>query len=285
RLVGVSTVAGNVPDHVATANTLSVLAWLGAEPVPVHRGASRPLALPYYDAVQVHGGNGLGGAELGGSAAKEARTNGVQAILDAAEAHDGLLVLAALGPLTNLAMALSIRPGLVDQVQKLTLMCGAFTIPGNVTQHAEYNAFADPDAASQVMGARWNELLVVGLDVTHQTIFARDQWDALEEDGSASAELVRRITERTFKERGVDALYLHDPLAVAVALDDSLLRTEQQAVSVNTAGDDHRGKTTLAGNGAARIALQVDAERFERWCAELLDLPASGKREPRDRIE
>ncbi|MDQ4045719.1 MAG: nucleoside hydrolase, partial [Chloroflexota bacterium] len=126
RVIGVSTVAGNVPVHLATANTLSVLSWLGTPAIPVHRGASRPLALPFRDAVHVHGTNGLGGAELAGSVTEESRTNGVQAILDAAEAHEGQLVLAALGPLTNLAMALNIRPKLVYQVRKLAVMCGAF---------------------------------------------------------------------------------------------------------------------------------------------------------------
>lgn len=285
RLVGVSTVAGNVPiDHV-TRNSLSVLSWVGAESVPVHRGASRPLALPYYDAAHVHGSNGLGGAEFGGSRAPEARLNGMQAILDAADLYQGQLVLVALGPITNVAMALNIRPRLVEQVRRLVIMGGAFRTGGNVTQDAEYNVYADPHAAQQVIDGGWSELVVVGLDVTHLATVTRSQWEGLEEGGSRTAELLRRVTERTFTERGMDGIYLHDPLAVAVALDDSLVETESHAVKVELADDELRGKVTLAGKGSARVALGIDAARFERWFAELLELPARSTEETPDRVE
>jgi purine nucleosidase len=273
RLVGVSAVAGNVPIDDSTRNSRSVLSWLGAESVPVHRGASRPLAVPYRDAAHVHGDNGLGGADLGESRAPESQVNGVQAILDAAKRYKGELVVAAVGPLTNLAMAISLVPDLVTMVRRVVVMSGAFCVPGNVTPRAEFNAFADPHAAQQVMSAKWNELVAVGLDVTHQTAISRTQWKALDANGSASADLVRRITGRTFTERGMKGLFLHDPLAVAVALDASLVTTEPRDIVVQTDGDE-RGNTTPVSGGNVRVAFAVDAERFESQFSQLLKLPA-----------
>ncbi len=272
RLVGVTTVAGNVAIDASTRNSRSVLSWLGAEAVPVHRGASRPLAVPHKDAAHVHGKNGLGGADLGESRALESRVNGVQAILDAAEHHQGELVIAAVGPLTNLAIALSIFPDLVASVRRLVIMSGAFFVPGNVTPHAEFNVFADPHAAHQVLSAKWNDLVAVGLDVTHQTAISRSQWEILGPRDGACADLVRRITSRTFTEREMDGFYLHDPLAVAVALDESLATTESHRIDVTT-DDDKRGKTTPVSSGETRVVTAVDAERFEARFSRLLNLP------------
>lgn len=284
NLVGVSTVAGNVPIDFATDNTRGVLAHVGADEVPVHRGASRPLAVAYHDAAHVHGANGLGGADIGERRASESDVNGVQAILDAAERHSGELVLVALGPLTNVAIALSLRPALARQIGRLVIMSGAFRVPGNVTTHAEFNAFADPHAAQQVMAIDWPELVAVGIDVTHQTVVSRDQWEQIGEGASATAEMLRQIAARTFTERGMDGFYLHDPLAVAVALDPSLVATESMAIDVSL-DEARRGKTTPVGSGAVRVATGVDVARFDRLFANLMEIPAREREIVADRSE
>ena len=285
RMVGVTTVAGNVPIEFGTRNSLDVLSWLGAESVPVHRGAFRPLAVPYLDAAHVHGENGLGGATLPESRAHLSSVNGVQAILDAADRFSGELVIAALGPLTNIAIALSLRPELVGQVRRLVIMSGAFHTGGNVTPHAEFNAFADPHAAQQVMDASWNEQIAVGLDVTHRTIVARDQWEQLGEGGEPPVELVRQIAARTFTERQMDGFYLHDPLAVAVAIDPSLVSLESARVEVDFDAE-HRGRTRPADtSGGVRVAVDVDAERFETRFAEALGIPTRSGRIESSRSE
>lgn len=261
NLVGVSTVAGNVSIDLATENSLRVLSWMGAESVPVHRGASRPLVVDYQDAAHVHGGNGLGGAELPVSGASESSNGGVDALLANAAQHDGELVLVALGPLTNVAIALSLRPGLARQIRTLVIMGGAYFVPGNVTPHAEFNAFADPHACGQVLQAEWNEIIVVGLDVTHQTIISREQWEATPDDAPGAAGLLKRITGRTFNERKLDGFYLHDPLALAVAIHPELVEKEPHSISVDV--HERRGKTTPAQGRGVSIATSVDAERFE----------------------
>lgn len=284
NLIGVSTVAGNVPIDFATDNTRGVLAHLGAGDVPVHRGACRPLAVPYRDAAHVHGANGLGGAEIGEKRAPESGVNGVQAILDAAERHTGDLVLVALGPLTNVAIALSLRPALARQVGRLVIMSGAFRVPGNVTPHAEFNAFADPHAEAQVLAADWAELIDVGLDVTHQTIVSRGQWERIEAEAPPTAALLRQIAARTFTERAMDGFYLHDPLAVAVALDPTLVTTEPLAIAVEL-GEAERGKTTPVGEGSVNVASGVDVARFDRMFSELIGIPAREGHIAADRSE
>ncbi len=261
NVVGVSTVAGNVPIELATENSLRVLSWMGASSIPVHRGASRPLAVAYHDAAHVHGENGLGGAELGPSDALESAFGGVEALLANAARFNGELVLVALGPLTNVANALNVRPELTRQVRKLVIMGGAYFVPGNVTRDAEFNAFADPHACAQVMAADWDEIVAVGLGVTHRTAISRGQWGAIPGQATGGAGLVRRVAGRTYTERNLDGFYLHDPLAVAVALHPDLVELEPRAVAVDTG--DHRGRTTPTEGGQVRVARSVDARRFE----------------------
>lgn len=276
NLIGVSTVAGNVPIDQATQNTLQVLSWMDAEEVPVHRGASRPLALDYVHAAHVHGENGLGGAELDISGALESALGGVAAILANAERFAGELVLVALGPLTNVAIALSLRPRLTRQIRKLVVMGGAYFVKGNVTPDAEFNAFADPHACSQVLAANWNEIVAVGLDVTQQTVISSDQWEATQDDGTAATGLVRRVTRRTFTVLGRDRFYLHDPLAVAVALRPDLVRLERYSIEVNVA--DRRGKTVPLGGGGVSIAMSVDVRRFETLFSDTVGIPRGSQR-------
>jgi inosine-uridine nucleoside N-ribohydrolase len=272
NILGVTTVAGNVPIGYATRNTLDVLSFLGREDIPVYRGASRPLTAAYQDATHVHGGNGLGGFELPRSSVGEGRLAGPAFMIQSAAKYPGELVLVTLGPLTNLAIALNVRPELVELVDRLVVMGGAYQEAGNVTPHAEFNVYVDPDAAHQVLNARWKNVVAVGLDVTHQTIFPREQWSAIAADVSGAPALVRGVMERTFTERDMSGFYLHDPLAVAVALDPGLISGSSQTVTVETAGEE-RGKTTMIDGAGPLVATGVDAARFVSELAGTLGLP------------
>jgi purine nucleosidase/pyrimidine-specific ribonucleoside hydrolase len=285
NLIGISTVAGNVPVNVATRNTLDVLAAFGRSDVPVHRGASRALVLPHQAATDVHGGNGLGGVRLRESEAQPAALAGPAFIIESAAKHDGKLVLVMLGPLTNLAIALNVRPEIVRQVRAVVVMGGAYFVPGNVTPQAEFNVFADPHAAQQVFDADWKQLTLVGLDVTHQTVLSREAWSLIPKDAEGAAGFVRAIMERTFTERDKSGFYLHDPLAVAVALDPTLVSGIPRLVTVLT-DDAHRGKTmALEGMSKAVVATAVDAERFVAGMSETLGLPVVGRHIGLERAE
>lgn len=266
NLVGVSTVAGNVNVNLATDNTLRVLSLLGLEGVPVFRGASQPLAVDYQDAAHVHGGNGLGDAEFPPSTVSEAEMSGPEAIITMAEQFDGELVLVMVGPMTNLAIALSLRPGIAQQIAKVVIMGGAFFTQGNVQPWAEYNVMTDPDAANQVYAANWNDVVAIGLDVTHKVAITQKMWDAIPSDANRAAGLMRAISERTFETRVRSGFFLHDPLALAVAFDPSLVSGDRYGVEVSTEPAT-LGMTTASGHGNVLVATQLDAERFlKRFC-------------------
>jgi inosine-uridine nucleoside N-ribohydrolase len=272
NLVGVTSVAGNVPIDQATDNTLRVLSFLGQSSVPVYRGASRPLAATYQDAAHVHGENGLGDVQLAASAVLESEMTGPEAIISMAQEYAGELVLVMVGPLTDLAIALSLRPRLTRQIARLVIMGGAYFTPGNVTKSAEFNIYVDPDAANQVFSAPWNDITAIGLDVSHQTAITQSIWDGIPQDAQGAAALIRKIAGRTFTTRVRSGFFLHDPLALAVALDPTLVSGRRYAITVSTNGEV-RGQTTVIEGGTVLVATEVEAERFVRRFCETLGLP------------
>jgi len=278
NLLGVTTVAGNVPIEATTRNTLDVLAHLGREDIPVHRGASRPLVATYQDATHVHGGNGLGGVELQPSGAAEGALAGPAFIIQSAAAHAGNLTVVTLGPLTNLAIALNVRPEITRQIARVVVMGGAFFVAGNVSPHSEFNVYVDPEAAQQVFSAQWNDITLVGLDVTHQTVLSQEQWARIPVDPGASgtAGLVRGLMERTFTERSMSGFYLHDPLAVAVALEPDLVTVANHGVTVEPWRSVTRGKTTATVvETGPHVATAVQAGRFVDGLSAVLGLPVA----------
>lgn len=288
NVLGVTTVAGNVPVETATRNTLDVLSCLGRSDIPVHRGASRPLVADYQDATHVHGDNGLGGVVLERTSAVETDLPGPAFILQSARKHDGDLTLVTLGPLTNLAIALNVRPQITRQIKRVVVMGGAFFVPGNVTPASEFNAYVDPEAAHQVFNADWNDITLVGLDVTHQTVLSRDLWQRIPEGEGGTAGLVRMLMERTFTERAMSGFYLHDPLAVAVALAPDLVTGKRCRVAVdNSTLTATRGKTrAIVGSDAGpHVATEIQAVRFVHELGTALGLPVADSTAGFDKAE
>jgi inosine-uridine nucleoside N-ribohydrolase len=284
-LLAVTTVAGNAGIDDATENTLRVLAWLDQSEIPVHRGASRPLSIPNRVAADVHGDNGLGNVDLPASNRSEANGNAVETILNLAEHHAGELTILTLGPMTNLAIALSLRPRLVDQVRRVVVMGGAYFNPGNTTPFAEFNVLVDPHAASQVFNAGWQELIAIGLDVTHQTTISRATWDAIPGNASPSAMLAKRILDRSFTERKLDGFFLHDPLAALVTVESDVISAARGSIEVEFGGDQI-GKTTFTkGDGPVVVATSVNVEHAERSICDALGIAWVGDAGARQNAE
>lgn len=262
ELVAVTTVAGNVDLEKTTANTLSVLDWLGAGAVPVHRGASRPLVRPHRDAIYFHDEGGLGGARLPASSRSIGADRGPAALIRLARQRPGELTLVALGPLTNLAIALNVEPRLPELLKALVIMGGAYTVPGNTTPEAEFNILVDPEAADQVFTAPFSNITAVGLDVTEQVALTRDDWDAVNTGSSLprTATLLREVGGSAFSKLGRDKFALHDPLSVAVAIDPTLIAVRELAIAVDTV-DPELGRTRITGPGTVRVAASVESVR------------------------
>jgi purine nucleosidase len=261
-LVAVTTVAGNVGVEKTTANTLAVLDWLGRGDVPVHRGASRPLVRPHRDAAYFHEEGGLGGAQLPQSTRSIGSDRGPAALIRLAREQPGVLTLVTLGPLTNLAIALNVEPTLPELLKSVVVMGGAFTVPGNTSPAAEFNILVDPEAAEQVLEAQFPNITAVGLDVTERVALTRDDWDAVNAADALppSAGLLRQVGKFAFSGLGRDRFPLHDPLAVAIACDPTLIDVHESTIAVDTV-EPERGRTRIAGPGTVRVAANVDAQR------------------------
>jgi purine nucleosidase len=274
RLLGVSTVAGNVSLEQATSNTLRVLDYLGAFDVPVFPGMSRPLVRDHFDAAHFHGVDGLGGAPVPGSNRQAESVTAPEFIVQSAREHRGDLTMVFVGPLTNLAVALALEPALPEMVSRTVIMGGAFDVPGNATRFAEFNIAVDPEAA-RIVAESGLDVTWVGLDVTHTTNLNRADWDFIDNDAGAPALLVRDVSRMSFQDKQHDTFHLHDPLAVGVALNDSIVQCQELPVFVDTSLRDTAGRTRMVVDSRAkaqRIATGVDSGAFRQQFGQLLGL-------------
>ena len=291
RLVGVSTVAGNVDLTRATRNTRAVLALVRRADIPVWPGCASPILHAPADASVVHGATGLGWAVLPDPPREDAAPNAIDEIVAHAHALKGELVLVATGPLTNIAAALMREPALPRLVARLVLMGGAYREAGNVTPAAEFNIWHDPEAARMVFRAFGAEgaapLVAVGLDVTRKALLLPADLAALAERcaGLAGAPALLRFLDDAAryyfdlmeKWYGARVFTMHDPLAIAAAIDPSLIATQRVAVDVETAGALTSGMTVADWRGVwkrppnADVAIAVEATRFRAEFLEAME--------------
>jgi purine nucleosidase len=220
-LLGVGSVWGNVDVDTATRNSLHTVAMAGRPEVPVARGAAGPITgRPAEFAPHVHGTDGQGNRGTGRPVQPAAEGTAAEQIVRIAREHPGQVELVAVGPLTNVALALGLCPELPSLLRGVTIMGGAALAPGNVTEVAEANIWHDPEAAEAVFAAGW-PLTMVGLDVTMRTTLDGAQLDRLQTGGSL-ARYVADIIELYAGFFAVTAFgerrsCMHDLLAVAIA--------------------------------------------------------------------
>ena len=257
-LVGVTTVNGNVGIDHTTHNALAIVEAAGID-IPVHRGAARPLIAPTIDAAYVHGATGLGDVDLPTPTREPASNDAVAYICDTARSVDGLH-LVAVGPLTNLALALQADPDLPSHLDGLTIMGGG-AHAGNVTPVAEFNVWADPEAAAIVFRT-FPMLTMVGLDVTHRVLMGPNDRDRMRAvDGPATrlaADLLDYAVTRAGEIAGRDGAPIHDASAVVSVVRPELFSGTNRPVDVELGGALTRGMTVVderpggrAGEGPA----------------------------------
>jgi len=293
RVEAVTTVAGNVAVERATANARRILAVAAPDPPPpLAGGAPAPLKRALVTAHQVHGQDGLGNLERFVEPNGRPRypdptytiemRSGPEVILDAAERWGAELTIVALGPLTNLALALQEDPRRLGRAGRIVVMGGAIAVPGNITPAAEFNFYVDPEAAAAVLEAGL-PVELVPLDVTRRVVLA--QTALTERLLRCSDRVARFILDFTLHgfafgaEREGGGIVLHDPLAMAVALDPSLVTLESLHVEVECEGRLTRG-LSLADRrdipshrkraSTCRVAVDVDAERVLQMVLERL---------------
>jgi len=265
RVEAITTVAGNVRVEAASTNVVRLLALRRPTPRPlVAAGAAGPLARALTTATRYHGEDGLGDlADWPVVEPVPTSPDAASVIVDAARRHGRDLTLVALGPLTNVALALKQDAAAVGRVGRVVVMGGAVDVPGNVTPAAEFNMHVDPEAAHRVLAAGL-PLELVPLDATRQAVLPRaGMRAALGRSPGPLAARIQAFSERGFRiahAEGEQGMTLHDPLAVAVALDPSLAKWETVRLAVGPDGE------TLRASGApnCRVAKAVDTDRFIR---------------------
>lgn len=281
-LVAVGTVHGNVAPDVGALNALRVLERAGVSGMPVAVGAARPMAQEVSYAHAWHGTDGLGETGLPAPAGRPSDTTAPEQIVRLARANPGELTLLAIGPLTNLAVALLLEPALPRLFRDVVIMGGAFAHQGNVTGHAEANIWHDPEAAELVLGAGW-PVTLVPLDVTHATALDGEWLDRLAAGEGEIARFATRIlkfyADAYRRSLGTRGAVIHDALAAMLAVDPSLAEYAERPVRVELRGERTRGTTLwdrrlYADEGdrpPVRVAVRVDTAVFrERLLACLL---------------
>jgi len=248
HVAAITVAAGNVNLRQATRNALYTVELCGAN-VPVYSGAEKPLVRPYQDATWFHGRDGLGDHNYPAPRQSAQQLHAVEAIIETVEANPGL-VLVTLGPLTNIAMALSRRPEIATKVGRCVVMGGAPCCEGNVTPAAEYNIWVDPDAARIVMRSGlpieligWQlcrgDAVLHAPDITHVQQLNTEPAQFAIECNSHAREAYKTQT-------GEDGICLPDPVAMCLALDPTVgTDWSEHYVDVETESELTRGMTVV----------------------------------------
>ncbi len=271
-VLGICTVSGNVPLDVGTENALKVLALLDRDDVPVYPGASGPLRRGAVYATEVHGPGGLGDSGLP-SPGRSPSGDAVSFMAETLSNRPGEVTLIAVGPLTNLALAEARAPGVLKMAREVCVMGGALEEPGNVTPAAEFNFFADPDAARQVVrsGAR---ITLAPLDVTHRVALEASHFAGIPPTpaGRFVKDAVRPAMKHSLRVQNRRHFFLHDPLAVGLAVVPSLFCIDTVFADVETEGDLTSGQVVVdrrpfsndenRKGWPVRCAMDVDADEF-----------------------
>ncbi|MEM9762695.1 MAG: nucleoside hydrolase [Pseudomonadota bacterium] len=268
EVLGLTTVFGNVSEPRATRNALQLLD-LSESPLPVAAGAARPRRrTPAPHADFVHGVEGFGDVELPAPCrAPDPRPAATYLAEEARAARVGgrPITIVALGPLTNLAEALTATPGIAADVARVVVMGGAVRHPGNVNAHAEANFWHDPDAAAIVLGGSW-PVTLIGLDVTECARVYPDDLAALPK-GRCTAFIAKAAAHYAgfhLETRGFRGCYLHDPTATAAAADPAVVETRTLSLAVTRDGDAEGAVGEAAAGSAVDVAIATDAPSIRR---------------------
>ena len=271
ELLGITTVAGNQTLEKTTANAIRILEFAGRTEIPVAAGAERPLLRDPYVAKYVHGESGLDGPDLPPAQGVALEEHAV----DFLARHAAGATLVAVGPLTNVALMLARHPE--ARPEQIVLMGGSIGV-GNVTPAAEFNLWADPEAAARVFGCGL-EVTMIGLDVTHRALMTQGDADQLRASGRTGTlvaelwEFYNRFHSQTY---GFDGSPIHDAVALAHAFRTDLVQTERRHVAIDCASDLSRGRSVVdlwkrtENEPNAQVGVGIDGRAFIELLLERL---------------
>lgn len=282
ELVGATTVTGNVMVDYTTENTLRVFDHIGVS-VPVYRGLAQPIArndlpvprhTPPPGKTYVHGDY----LDIPPSTSKIQAASAVEFLIETYRAATDEIVLIPTGPLTNIAAALRLEPKLIDLIPRTMIMGGAHAT-GNITPRAEFNIWADPEAARVVFSSGLREVTLVMLDATHKALVSSADCEAFRALGTPAATAMAIFVERRI--RGYDegqpmsragAAPVHDALCVAAVVDPAVITTRRLFVDVETHGETTVGETVVdvAGRSGCEPNMAVAFDADERAFVQMM---------------
>lgn len=270
----ITTVAGNVEVHKCTRNVLYLLQLLNADDrIIVAQGAAKPLKRKLFTAPEVHGSDGLGNTMLGKTLSNKANKNAVDEILAFCKRYKQRGTIVALGPLTNLARAYKKNPAIIRTIGSIVTMGGAFRVRGNTGPVAEFNYYVDPEAAQYVLQSGL-PVTVVPLDLTEQVRLTREDFARrAARRPSPVAKAILNFTKFYMQYHNItedfNGGYAHDPVAVAIAVDPTMVNTRRAHISVETQNSYTRGMTSADFRNAREhsgtctsVAVNIDRQRF-----------------------
>jgi inosine-uridine nucleoside N-ribohydrolase len=278
ELLGVTTVSGNQTLEKTTANALRVLELAGRSDVAVAAGADRPLVRERFVAAYVHGESGLDGPVLREPVGSPVAEHAIDFLAERIAASERPVTLVPLGPLTNVALLLARHPDAAARLDGIVLMGGAIA-EGNVTPAAEFNVWADPEAARRVFESGL-DVTMIGLDVTHEALMTPAHAERLRSTGRVGtfvAELFDFFHVFHRETYGLEGSPIHDAVAVAHVARPGLVETLERHVAVETDSELCRGRTVVdlwrrtANEANAKVGVRIDAEAFGGFLLERLE--------------
>ncbi|EOL8971038.1 ribonucleoside hydrolase RihC [Cronobacter dublinensis] len=268
----ITTVAGNVSVEKTTRNALQLLHFWQAD-VPVAQGAAMPLTRPLRDAASIHGESGMDGYDFPAHDRQTLNVPAFQAMYERLMASPEPLTLVTIGPLTNIALLLTHYPACTAKINRLVMMGGSAG-RGNFTPNAEFNIAIDPEAAARVFESGI-EIVMCGLDVTHQAVLTPDYLAALPAL-NRTGQLLHALFSHYRAGSMTTGLRMHDLCAIAWLLRPELFMLKRCFVAVETRGDYTAGTTVVDIEGRlnrpanAQVALDIDVAAFREWVAQTL---------------
>lgn len=287
EVIGLTTIYGNVYTTVATRNALHLLEVAGRNDIPVAEGSHVTLTkgTKLRIADFVHGADGLGNQNFPPPKGKPIEISAAEFLVQQANLYPGQVTVVALGPCTNIALAIQLDPNFTKNVEQIIVLGGAFSVHGNVNPAAEANIFGDPDAADIVFtsGA---DVLAVGINVTHQVVLTDADRDMMAQSDGKFAQYLCKILDVYFSYHrdsySTKGVYLHDPTALVAAVNPSLITYTEGVVRVQTSGIT-RGLTILynkqkrfaevtewSNKPTVKVAVTVDATTVVKLVMERL---------------
>ena len=271
-VLGITAVAGNVPLNLTQRNARTICELGGRPETRVFAGAIRPLVRAWVGAEAVHGKTGLDGPDLPEPTMPLQKQHAVDFIVDTLMSEpSGTITLCALGPLTNVALALIREPDIAGRIKQIVLMGGGFFEGGNVTPTAEFNIYVDPHAAEVVLKSGV-PIVMMPLDVTHKALTTKKRVEAFRKLGTrvgkATAEMLEFFERFDEQKYGSDGGPLHDPCVIAYLIEPKLFSGREVNVTVETGSELTMGMTVIDWWGVtkrpknAMVMREIDADGF-----------------------